>query len=118
MEWKQVEYVLAILYPFWKYTQAVLVSRGITIYWAWQVYNKLFQHLEDQADEAEKEGQWKEPLLQALQAAKAKLGIYYRYTKKEKSIIYAVIAILDPSWWLHVYDLDTWTAQEWKSYKK
>jgi hypothetical protein len=55
LEWKQVEYVLAILYSFWKCTQAVSVSHGITIHQAWQVYNKLFQHLEDQADKAEKE---------------------------------------------------------------
>jgi hypothetical protein len=118
LEWKQVEYVLAILYPFWKYTQAVSVSRGITIHRAWQVYNKLFQHLEDRQHEAEKEGEWKESLVRALEAAKEKLGIYYGRTEKEKGIIYAVAAVLDPSKRLAAYDSDTWTPRERKFYKE
>lgn len=45
-EWKQVQYVIVILFPFWQYTQAISISQDISIHLAWQIYNKLFQHLE------------------------------------------------------------------------
>jgi len=47
--WKQVEYVIVILFPLWQYTQAISISQGISIHLAWQIYNKLFQHVESRS---------------------------------------------------------------------
>lgn len=89
-EWKQVQYVIVILFPFWQYTQAISISRDISIHLAWQIYNKLFQHLESRSREAERERTWKEPLVNALQAAKDRLSDYYSQTDNEFGIFYAV----------------------------
>jgi len=45
-EWKQIEYVIAILHPFLKWTNLVSTSTGPTIHHAWRIYNGLFEHIE------------------------------------------------------------------------
>lgn len=75
-EWKQIHYIIVILFPFWQYTQSLSISHGTIIHRAWPIYKRLFQHLETRYQEAERERYWKEPLQVALQAAKAKLSNY------------------------------------------
>lgn len=117
-EWKQVEYVIVILFPFWQYTQAISISWDISIHLAWQIYNKLFQHLESRSREAERERTWREPLLKALQAAKDKLSDYYSQTDNDFGIFYAVTTVLDPSKRMNAFHEDDWTKDERKFQKQ
>jgi len=39
-------YAIVILFPFWRYTQAISISQDISIHLAWQIYNKLFSILD------------------------------------------------------------------------
>lgn len=45
-EWRQVDYLLCITYPFFKFTNALSMTKDITIYSVFSIYNKLFDHLE------------------------------------------------------------------------
>ena len=95
-EWKHVKYIIALLYSFHHYIKALSVSKSCTVHQAWQIYNDLFQHLEDQLEEAECETKWKDVLITAINAAKNKFKKYYEETEGIKELLYAVAAVLNP----------------------
>ncbi len=55
VEVKHMKYIVTLLYPFYCYTKALSTTSGPTIHMVWRVYNKLFQHLENQLKEADLE---------------------------------------------------------------
>jgi hypothetical protein len=46
-EWKHVEYLIELLYEFWLYTTCLSEHRGPTVHHVYEVYNTLFNHIED-----------------------------------------------------------------------
>jgi hypothetical protein len=45
-EWRQVEYLLWITQPFFKFTSLLSETKDVTIHLVFSIYNKLFDHLE------------------------------------------------------------------------
>lgn len=45
-EWQQIEYLLCVTQPFYKWTTGLLKIKDVTIHNVFCVYNKLFDHLE------------------------------------------------------------------------
>jgi hypothetical protein len=45
-EWRQVDYLLCITQPFFKFTTALSMTKDITIHNVFRIYNQLFTHLE------------------------------------------------------------------------
>ena len=104
-EWKQITYVISILHPFLKYTLLVSRTRMITMHKAWQIYNKIFNHIEVMKTALEnKRLSWKVSIRNALGKAHEKLDIYYSRTVKNHGVIYNSASILDPSVKLSIYD--------------
>ena len=116
-EWKHVEYIIALLYPFFQFTRALSKTKGPTIHWVWAIYNSLFQHLEDWHDEADYESLWKESLQLAIENAQLKFGKYYKWTGHVKGELYAVAAVLDPHLWMNSYNSEHWKWKEWIAYQ-
>lgn len=116
IEWRQVEYVVALLYPFYRCTQAVSRTKGPGIHKVWRVYNSLFEHLEKRLEEAEKETGWKHALCSAIEAGKAKFSEYYARTGDAFGDLYAVAAVLDPTRRFSAYNPSDWTKDERKEY--
>ena len=55
VEWKHIEYLITLLYSFYRYTKALSATSGCIVHQVWQIYNNLFQHLENQCKEVEYE---------------------------------------------------------------
>lgn len=45
-EWRQIEYLLWITQPFFKFTSLLSQMKDVTIHLVFGIYNKLFDHLE------------------------------------------------------------------------
>jgi hypothetical protein len=45
-EWRQIDYLLCITQPFFKFTTALSKTKDITIHSVFRIYNQLFSHLE------------------------------------------------------------------------
>lgn len=111
-EWRQVDYLLCITQPFFKFTTALSKSKDITIHLIFSIYNKLFSHLEASEEQLRRKRiPWKQTMLQALQAAREKLSEYYKMTDHEcYSDIYAIATILAPSKKLRFFKTKDWQS--------
>jgi len=116
IDWSQVEYVIALLYPFYRCTQAVSRTKGPGIHKVWRVYNGLFEHLEKRLEEAQKETVRRHSLCSAIQAGMAKFSEYYAKTADAFGDFYAVAAVLDPTRRFNAYNPSDWTKEERKEY--
>jgi hypothetical protein len=45
-EWRQIDYLLCLTKPFFKYTTSLSKTKDVTIHWVFKLYNELFRHLE------------------------------------------------------------------------
>ena len=45
-EWRQVEYLLLLIKPFFDFTMMLLKTKDITVYNIYSIYNKLFSYLD------------------------------------------------------------------------
>lgn len=96
-EWRQIEYLLWITQPFFKFTTALSKTKDVTIHTVFSIYNKLFDHLEVSIRQLQrKKIPWKQSMLAALYAAKAKLSQYYSMTDDIPGDIYAIGTMLAP----------------------
>ena len=113
-EWKQVDYLIEILYPFCLWTNAIgAITSGPTIHHAFAVYNKLFDHLDAQIEKLKRKRlPWKVKLRDALKRGQAKLTTYYSQTKNELGDIYGIGTILAPEHKLAFFDNDEWRNDE------
>jgi hypothetical protein len=44
-EWRQVDYLLSITYPFFKFTSSLSATTDVTIHNVFSIYNALFTHI-------------------------------------------------------------------------
>ena len=118
MKWKHVMYMIAFLYSFHVCTKHFSATKDLTVHWAWQTYNKLFQHLENQYAETEQKIEWKDMITTSINAAWDKFKKYYEDMNEKKSILYAVATVLNSCFWMNVYELKHWTRNEWAAYQQ
>lgn len=108
-EWRQIDYLLSITQPFFKFTTSLSKTTEVTIHSVFAIYNTLFTHLEkSQAQLARKKVGWKRVMLSALKAAEIKLSEYYRKTDEIDSDLYAIGTILAPQNKLEFFSTKDW----------
>jgi len=119
IQWKHLDYLIEILYPFSKYTNAIGKScDSPTIHMVFQIYNTLYSHLDDNIDFLEvKRARWKVQLVDGLKKARAKLGKYYAQTKERSGDLYAAATILAPGYKLAFFEGKEWVDDEAYPYK-
>ncbi|OQD94302.1 hypothetical protein PENVUL_c148G07398, partial [Penicillium vulpinum] len=103
-EWRQVDYLLYITEPFYRFTTVLSKTKEITVHHIFGIYNALFEHFEESiAQLTPKTIPWKKAILQALNAGIAKLTSYYTKTKEIHGSLYAIGTILAPQHKLHFF---------------
>ena len=109
-EWKHIDYLIEILYPFSKFTNAISVSvNSPTVHQVFAVYNQLFNHLEEQFRQLEgKRVLWKVKIRSALRKAIEKLREYYTKTQEYVGELYATATILAPEYKLAFFETEEW----------
>jgi hypothetical protein len=108
-QWRQVDYLLWITDPFFKYTTALSRTKDVTIHLVFTIYNQLFDHLEKSINQlSKKRVSWKKLMLTALEAAREKLDEYYSQTYDSHGDIFAIATILHPQ-----KKLTFFTTREW-----
>ena len=97
-EWNHIAYLIDITRGFARMTQAVGKTRSVTSHRAFDIYNKLFGHIEKaQRQLRPKRVPWKAEMVAALKASRDKLDQYYSKTKDGLEHFYAKATLLDPS---------------------
>jgi hypothetical protein len=113
-EWRQIDYLLWITQPFFKFTTALSKTKDVTIHSVFSIYNKLFDHLEASIWQLQrKKVPWKRVMLSALYAAKEKLSDYYGKTDEVPSDLYAIGTIIAPQHKLHFFSGKDWDNPEY-----
>ncbi|OJJ98579.1 hypothetical protein ASPACDRAFT_62071 [Aspergillus aculeatus ATCC 16872] len=78
IEWKQMEYLLKLLYPFFLFTSCLSENSGPTVHKIYDIYNNLFDHLD------------------------------HSINRLAEGYIYAIATILDPMSKLEKFKKDAW----------
>lgn len=121
-EWRQIEYLLCITEPFFKFTTALSKTRDVTIYRVFYIYNRLYDHIDKSIRQLQpKNVPWKKVMLTALQAAKTKLSYYYSMTDDIDGDLYAIGTIIAPQHKLQFFSSKDWDepGQDWRGrYRK
>jgi hypothetical protein len=103
--WRQIEYLLWITQPFFKFTSLFSQTKDMTIH----RYNKLFDHLENPIRQLQRNKvPWKQLMLAALYSAKAKLSQYYSMTDQIHNDLYAIGTINAPQQELQFFSTKDW----------
>jgi hypothetical protein len=96
-EWRQVDYILSIPYPFFKFTLSLSATTDVTIHNVFGIYNTLFTHIDKaKAQLARKRVGWKKVMKSALDYARDKLAEYYGKTDDVPGDLYVIATILGP----------------------
>lgn len=119
-EWRQIDYLLFILQPFFKYTTVVCTTKDSSIHLVFSFYNKLFDHLENSIRQLRrKKVPWKQLMLSSLEAAQEKLSKYYSMTEGTEGDLYAIGTILAPANKLRFFSAKDWESDDpEKDYKR
>ena len=113
-EWRQVDYLIELLQPFAKYTAAISATNGRTVHQVMDVYNDLFDHLDEQeAKLARKRLPWKVQMYKGLGEAREKLTEYYSQTQGQIGHQYAIASILSPIQLLQTFEGPAWADSAW-----
>lgn len=108
-EWRQIDYLLCITEPFYKFTTSLSKTKNVTIHNVFRVYNKLFDHLDASIRMLQrKKVPWKQEMLHALKAGRDKLKFYYIKTDEVPNNLYAIGTILAPQ-----HKLKFFSSKEW-----
>ena len=108
-EWKHLQYLVALLAPFFIFTNNLSETSGPTIHQVYSIYDGIFNHLEEAMQQlSQKKAVWKQQIQSALQTAYDKLQHYYSHTYQLDGHIYAVAAILDPSKKMTTFQGESW----------
>lgn len=111
-EWRQIDYLLCITKPFYKWTVGLSKIKTTTIHNVFMVYNRLFTHFEQsQARLRRKKVPWKKAMLAALEAGREKLSVYYQLTEEAHGSLYAIGTILAPQYKLKFFEGPDWSGQ-------
>lgn len=114
-EWKQVEYIMEVLHPIRYWTLWMSKSHGITIHRVFEVYQEIFEHLDEQIMKLKnKRMRWKVEIREALEAAHAKAFIYYSGTNKPRGLLLNLGTCLNPYVKLSLYN--EWDDDEENDY--
>lgn len=118
-EWRQIDYLLWITQPFFKFTTALSKTKDVTVHTIFSIYNKLFDHLEASIRQLKrKKVAWKQLMLSALEAASTKLSEYYAMTDEVHNDLYAIGTIIAPQNKLQFFSNRDWD-QGWRTrYRK
>ncbi|KAJ1704854.1 hypothetical protein NYO67_12991 [Aspergillus flavus] len=109
VEWRQLEYLIELLYPFYIFTTCLSDNQGPTVHKVYDIYNNLFDHLDTSIDRlVRKRAPWKQQILDGLRDAHQKLRKYYRRTYHTEGYIYAIATILDPTLKLETFKKGPW----------
>lgn len=118
-EWRQIEYLLWITQPFFKFTTALSKTKDVTIHIVFEIYNKLFDHLEKAIRQLRrKKAPWKQLMLTALTAAKDKLSEYYAKTDEMQGDLIAIGTILAPENKLQFFSGNDWDDNWRRRYRQ
>ncbi|KAI9840214.1 MAG: hypothetical protein M1837_001842 [Sclerophora amabilis] len=113
---KHIAYVLELVKPFAKYTNALGKTNGTTIHNVFPVYDELFNHLDDHITKLERKREvWKQSMVPALQASMNKLAKYYEATYNTNDQIYSIATILNPKHKLTLFEAASWKPC-WKDF--
>jgi hypothetical protein len=103
-EWKQVEYILEVLQLIRFWTLWMSKTHGVTIHRVFQVYQEIFDHLEDQVEKLQnKRMRWKVDIRQALEKAIEKAKVHYGKTENPRGLLLGIAACLNPYCKLELY---------------
>jgi hypothetical protein len=119
--WRQIDYLLCILQPFFTLTTLVCRTKDSSIHLVFRIYNKLFDHLERSIGQLRrKKVPWKQLMLSSLDAAKEKLKKYYAETDSIEGNLYAIGTILAPSSKMEFFSTSDWDPdpKTGKDYRK
>lgn len=118
-EWRQVDYLLSITYPFFKFTSSLSATTDVTIHNVFGIYNALFTHIDKaKAQLARKKVGWKRVMKSALDRARDKLTEYYGKTDDIPGDLYAIATILGPRNKLEFFTTSEWEPHWGPRYKK
>ena len=118
VKWKHVMYMIAFLYSFHVCTKCLSATKNLTVHQAWQIYNKLFQHLENWYAETEQKIEWKNMITISINVTWDKFKKYYEDTNEKKNIFYAVMTVLNSCLQINVYELKHWIRNEQATYQQ
>jgi hypothetical protein len=110
-EWRQVDYLVEILFPFCVWTNVVGRTRKEpTIHDSFKIYNRLFEHLESQMQKLrpKRRTPWKIQLMKALEKGHQKLSYYYAKTHSSLGYIYGVATLLAPEYKREFFEGSDW----------
>jgi hypothetical protein len=108
-EWRQIDYLLYITQPFFKFTTLLSKTKDVSIHLVFSIYNKLFNHLEKAKSALRrKKVVWKQLMFLSLEAAEKKLSHYYSMTDEIDNDLYAIGTILSPQ-----QKLDFFKDKDW-----
>jgi hypothetical protein len=114
-EWRQIDYLLNITHPFYKWTTGLSKIKDVTIHNVFRVYNKLFNYFKTSIRQLERKRiPWKQEMLHALHAGKKKLIIYYAKTEQIHGNLYAIRTILTPQHKLQFFSQKEWADNNFK----
>jgi hypothetical protein len=112
-EWRQIEYLLCLTQPFFKFTTALSKTKDVTIHSIFILYNRLFDHLDKSIYQLRpKKVPWKQLMLSALKAARQKLRDYYAETDNTPNDLYAIGTMVGPS-----NKFQFFQTKDWKDYR-
>lgn len=118
-EWRQVDYLLSITYPFFKFTSSLSATTDVTIHNVFGIYNALFTHIDKaKAQLARKKVDWKKVMKSAQDHARDKLTEYYGKTDDIPGDLYAIGTILGPRNKLEFFTTTEWEPCWGPRYKK
>jgi hypothetical protein len=118
-EWRQIEYLLWITQPFFKFTTVLSQTKDVTFHAVFSIYNKLFDHLEASIRQLQrKKVPWKKLMLSALLAAKDKLSSYYGETDNAYGDLFAIGTILAPQNKLQFFNDKDWGSDLREKYRQ
>jgi hypothetical protein len=121
-DWKKLKYLVALLRPFAEFTHLIGNAKDTTINHTWNVYNTLFDHLDDINQKLRNKdtaaNPWVDEFIAAITAGVAKLKHYYTETGGPVEQTYALAAILDPSQKLDIFNAPEWDRFHLKKYRQ
>jgi len=105
MEWRQIDYLLQLIKPFFQFTMALMKTKDVTIHSVFLVYRKLLEHIEESNQRLKKKTTpWKRNMYEALIAARQKLRDYYEKTYRDHGFLYGTGTLLAPQYKLCAFD--------------
>ncbi|KAJ6105315.1 hypothetical protein N7523_010125 [Penicillium sp. IBT 18751x] len=109
-QWRQIDYLLYLTKPFFDFTLALSKTRDSTSHLVFQIYNKLFEHLDKAKAQLErKRVGWKQQILGSLEACYSKLSEYYERTDRMRGHIYPICTMLSPDSRFQFFLSDDWS---------